>query len=97
MRAVLVSLCLVAAPVPRHLFPLPPPDPVQPGFRWYYGQCELQVTHRDGPRVRFRCLNRPDQTWGGIDGYPGPNEQSRDRVWAEALQYGTPLYFPPER
>lgn len=83
MRAWLLSLCLVAAPVPRHLFPPEPPHPVRPGFRWYYQTYLLEATHVEGDRVRYRCLNRPAMRWGR-------NEQSRATCYAEAMTYGVP-------
>lgn len=91
----LMSLLLCSAPVPTHLFPPPPPDPIRPGYRWYYGVYELQVVTVEGECVRFRCLSHPWHSWGGMDGFAKCNHQSRARVRAEAKLYGVPDNFFP--
>ena len=84
MRALLVSLLLVSAPIPRH--PVPSElDAIRPGWRWYYHCYLLEVTHTNGERVRYRCLNHPERCWGN-------NEQSRLTTWNEAIHYGVPRY-----
>lgn len=63
MPALVLSLLLVAAPVPRHLFPAPPPHPVGVGYRWYFGADVLIVHEVRGDLVTFRCLTDPARTW----------------------------------
>lgn len=95
MRAVLVSLCLVAAPVPRHLFPPPPPDPIRVGFRWYFQCYELEVVWAEGDSVRYRCVNVPGKLWRPCPDFPGLSEQTRQQTRDEAIRYGVPRVWHP--
>lgn len=88
-RHILLGLLLCAAPVPKHLQPPPPQDEVKPGYRWYF-QDEILVVHEtDGDKVTFRNLSS-GRTWHNVDGFAGPNMQSRARVKLEAATYGVP-------
>lgn len=105
MRAfVLALLCgLVcsaggAAPVPKHLFPPPPPDPIRPGFKWWFCGWQCQVVRIDGGMLYYRCLNCPEKVWRPSPcGTPGLSEQpvAQTRLeWEGHCQY--PDYGPPE-
>ena len=82
------------APVPAHLM-RPAPDPIVPGYVWYFCGCELQVVAVDGENVTYRCRDDPDRTWPGLDGL-GPNQQSKATVRREVALYGAPgPWWPP--
>jgi hypothetical protein len=85
-RSVLLTLFLVAAPVPKHLMrPADPaPDPVAPGFRWAYSGNVYEVLTVDGDFVRYHCLNNPLAVHCPLDGAIEPNQQSRWRTKIEA-------------
>jgi hypothetical protein len=75
-----------AAPVPKG----PPPkpiDPIQPGYQWNYSGHLLVVTAVDGQCVAYRCINRPSQTWPGLDGWTEICRQSKERTKTEAETY----------
>jgi hypothetical protein len=97
--AYLLLPLLCAAPVPAHLAPPAPPgasavlpnNPTVPGFRWWYGECELEVVGTvpsagGPPDVIYRCVSHPDRTWcGGCGG--GLSRQTLAQTWAEAGEY----------
>ena len=80
----LAELTLCLAPVPKHLMPAPPGDPVQPGFTWWYLEDgvwhHLQVVRRDDDLVYFRSLNTT-KGWAMSGGW---NVQHVGMVRAEA-------------
>jgi len=88
--AVSIALPAAAAPIPYHLFPPPPPDPIRPGFQWLFqlsGEWYLlEVTRVDGDQITYRCVNRP-MPWSGV--------QSRATTWHEVLTYGQPRVWGP--
>jgi hypothetical protein len=88
-------LTVLSAPVPKGA-ERPKPDPIQPGYSWRFSGYVLMVVEVEGERVRYKCLNRPRQTWGGCDGYAGPNEQSKSRVREEEKTYRFHDSFPWE-
>lgn len=94
MRAFLLSLLLCAAPVPKHLLPPEPPDPIAPGYAWWFGSYHLQVVRVDGEQVFYRCLTCPAKTWTQSPCWtPGLSVQSKETTRSEArshYQYPTP-------
>lgn len=109
MNALLLPL-VCAAPVPLHLMPVAPADPIVPGFRWCYPDggefgptlCELEVVRVEGDRVVFRCLNNPARVWQAFpDSPPGANwsVQTRTTTLSEIQRFGVPAYpyTPPPK
>lgn len=88
-------LTALSAPVPKGA-ERPKPDPIQPGYYWRFSGYVLVVVAVDGEKVTYRCCNRPKQSWGGCDGYAGPNEQSKERVREEEKTYRDCDSFPWE-
>jgi hypothetical protein len=85
MRHLLLSLMLCGAPVPKHLFPEPPPDPIAPGFVWWFHGYRLQVVKVEGEVVTYRCTTCPEMTWTRSPcGTPGLSVQARETTRCEA-------------
>ena len=89
------GLLSIAAPVPKHLMP-PAPDPIQPGFVWWFGGDQYLVLWTDGQVVGYTCTTRPDLVHGGLDGCWCPNHQSRARTVREFLMSSGPPCPNPE-
>jgi hypothetical protein len=77
---------VIGAPVPKGPPPVPM-DPIQPGYQWNYSGHLLVVTAVDGQCIAYRCINRPSQTWPGLDGYADICRQSRERTKTETETY----------
>ncbi len=86
-KALLAAVLLTAAPVPKGPPPAPPPDPIQVGYEWNFSGHLLRVTAVDGDCVAYVCLNRPKQTWPGMDGFWETNRQSKQRTRNETEMY----------
>ncbi len=84
----------LGSPVPEHLM-RPAPDPVRPGYRWWYAGHELVVVAVEGDVVTFRDLTDPGMVWPALDGFREPSTQSRVRVRKEAVEnLQTPRFDP---
>lgn len=96
MRTFLLSLLFCGSPVPRHLFPPEPPDPVRVGYRWWYHTWELQVVRVEGETVYYRCLNWPEKVFGGCEA-SGLSRQSKKTTRDEsATHYQYPAVGLPD-
>ncbi len=96
MLACLLSLFSIGAPIPTHLFPPSPPEPIRPGFTWWYCTYHLQAVKVEGEQVWYRCLNAPGMTWGRVDG-PGISVQTKETTRNEVKSYyQVPLRYKPD-
>jgi hypothetical protein len=95
MFATLLSLTLCLAPVPKGPPPVVP-DPIVVGYQWNYSGYLLEVTAVDGDCIAYRCVNRPSQTWPGVDGWLDICRQSRARTRTETETYRGRELLPPE-
>lgn len=93
--ALLTPRPVFGAPVPKGPPPVVP-DPIVVGYQWNYSGHLLVVTAVDGQCVAYRCINRPSQTWPGLDGWTEICRQSKERTKTEAETYKSHPLLPWE-
>lgn len=95
-KVLFAGLLFCFAPVPKGPPPVPPPCPIQVGYQWNYSGYLLEVIATEGECVAYVCLNRPAQTWGGLDGFWETNRQSKARTRDETQRYKDHAQLPWE-